>query len=353
MAKERIISLPQTKGEFKLRGIVKGTTKNNFFEEKITKSGKQMNLVKFGVQVSNDSTVYLDLNGMARDSVYFYKRPTEKGAKGEVKEVAWNNRKTFNEEGFELLGIKLGLEKVINEKGQEVNDNKSYTEYDACEKILESLMEDDSVFVRGNIEFSSFQNSKGDVIRGTKFVPSQISGTAKPVDFEDEGYEVTSDFQQVIIITGTRKDDTDPTDVKGIVEAKIVNYSTIEDAEFVCRNQKLFKTLKTKVKPFTAIKVWGDINNKVITEEVEEDDAWGSKNSFVQVQRTFIRELVITGADPETIDTETYTEEAIEEALSVINANKNAKSEFGSNEANDWGSNIKSSDDSDEDDGWD
>lgn len=353
MAKERIISLPVTKGEFKVRGTVKGTTKNNFFEEKTTKSGKPMNLVKFGVQVSEDSTVYLDLNGMARDSVYFYKRPEEKGGKGEVKEVAWANRKTFNEEGFELIGLRLGLEKVINEKGQEVNDNKTYTEYDACEKILETLMEDDSVFVRGNIEYSSFTNAKGDMIRGTKFVPAQISGTAKPIDFTEEDFEVTSDFQQVIVITGTRKDDSDPEDVKGIVEAKIVNYSTIEDAEFVCRNQKLFKTLKTKIKPFTALKVWGDINNKVLTEEVEEDDAWGSKNSFTQVQRTFIRELVITGADPDTIDTETYSEKAIEEAMSIINANNNAKSEFGTKEGNDWGSNIKSSDDSDEDDGWD
>lgn len=352
MAKERIISLPVTKGEFKVRGMVKGTTKNNFFEEKTTKSGKAMNLVKFGVQVSEDSTVYVDLNGMARDSVYFYKRAEEKGGKGEVKEVAWANRKTFNEEGFDLIGVRLGLERVINEKGQEVNDNKTYTEYDACEKILETLMEDESVFVRGNIEYSSFKNSKGDVIRGTKFVPAQISLMAKPVDFEAEDFEATSDFQQVIIITGTRKDDSDPEDVKGIIEAKIVNYSTIEDAEFVCRNQKLFKTLKTKIKPFTALKVWGVINNKVLTEEVEEDDAWGSKNTFNQVQKTFIRELVITGADPETIDTDTYTEEAIEEAMAIINANNNAKSEFGGKEADDWGSDIKSSDDS-EDDGWD
>lgn len=352
MAKERIISLPVTKGEFKVRGKVKGTTKNNFFEEKTTKSGKPMNLVKFGVQVSEDSTVYLDLNGMARDSVYFYKRPEEKGGKGEVKEVAWNNRKTFNEEGFDLIGIRLGLEKVINEKGQEVNDNKTYTEYDACEKILETLLEDDSLFIRGNIEYSSFQNNKGEVIRGTKFVPSQISGTAKPIDFEAEDFESTSDFQQVIIVTGTRKDDTDPEDVKGIVEAKVVNYSSIEDVEFVCRDQKLFKTLRTKIKPFTSLKVWGVINNKVLVEEVEEDDAWGSKNSFKQVQKTFIRELVITGADPETIDTETYTEKALEEAMSIINANKNAKSEFGEKNDNDWGTGVKSSKVG-EDDGWD
>ena len=38
--------------------------------------------------------------------------------------------------------------------------------------------------------------------------------------------------------------------------------------------------------------------------------------------------------------------------MAIINANNNAKSEFGGKEADDWGSDIKSSDDS-EDDGWD
>ena len=46
------------------------------------------------------------------------------------------------------------------------------------------------------------------------------------------------------------------------------------------------------------------------------------------------------------------TKRAIEEAMAIINANNNAKSEFGGKEADDWGSDIKSSDDS-EDDGWD
>ena len=43
---------------------------------------------------------------------------------------------------------------------------------------------------------------------------------------------------------------------------------------------------------------------------------------------------------------------AIEEAMAIINANNNAKSEFGGKGNDDWGSDIKSSDDS-EDDGWD
>ena len=40
MAKERLIKLPQTKGEFKLSGIVTGTQKGDkFFTNKKTKKG--------------------------------------------------------------------------------------------------------------------------------------------------------------------------------------------------------------------------------------------------------------------------------------------------------------------------
>ena len=60
MAKERLIKLPQTKGEFKLSGIVTGTQKGDkFFTNKKTKKGNDMNLLNFGVETNKDSTVYI------------------------------------------------------------------------------------------------------------------------------------------------------------------------------------------------------------------------------------------------------------------------------------------------------
>lgn len=350
----RIFDLPETKGEFKLRGVVTGTLKEKFFEIKTTKSGKPMNMVKFGMTTNPDNTVYLDLNGMERDKVYFYKRPEEKGGKGTVKEVAWKKRKEFNEEGFTLIGTKIGLSKKTNDKGKEVNDTHTYTEYDACEVIANNLKDNDNVFVKGNIDYSSFVNDKGEIRRSTKFVPNQVTLTTKPIDFDEEDFEPMNDFQQVIIFMSAELDDSDKDDIKGMIQAKIVTYSTIEDTEFIVRDKKLFSTLKKNLKPYTAILIYGKIKNKVETEEVDEGDVWGESNTFEVANKSFIRELEIVGAKPSTIDTDTYSELAINEALKLIQESKRAKNEFGESD-NNWGksdSSSKTEEDDDELSGW-
>ena len=100
MAKERIIKLPQTKGEFKISGNVIGTEKgDNFFKSMKTKTNRDMRIINFGVETKPDSTVYVSLNGMANDSVYFYKRPEKGEKKGTTKAIPWSERMLFKEEG--------------------------------------------------------------------------------------------------------------------------------------------------------------------------------------------------------------------------------------------------------------
>ena len=349
----RLFNLPETKGEIKLRGLATGTQKDNFLTIKTTKSGIPMNLLRLGLEVSNESTVYLDLNGMERKEVFFYKKSETKGQKGVTKRIPWNNRKSFNEEGFNLIGMTVGLEKVIDEKGKEKNDLKTLTEYDACEYIANNIVDGDSLFVLGTIDFSSYKDKNDNIQRSTKFVPTKILG-AKEIDFDSEDFKPTADFQQTIVFMGINLDDSDKEDVKGVVEAKIVKYSSIEDAEFIIRDKKLYSVFKKNLKPYTAIKVWGNINNKVDSTDVEEDNGWGERNTFEKISKTFVRELVITGADPSTIDTDTYSRDELDNALEIIANSKKANEEFGNNneETSDWGS-KPSNDEDDELEGWD
>ena len=351
MAKERLIKLPQTKGEFKLSGIVTGTQKGDkFFTNKKTKKGNDMNLLNFGVETNKDSTVYISLNGMVRDNVYFYKRPDKKNGetKGDTKKIAWADRQKFQEEGYRLIGVNVGVTKKLNEKGEQVNNNNTLTEYDACKIIAQNLQDDQSVFVKGNIEYSSYKNDKGDIKRSSKFVPNQVS-LCKPIDFENEDFKENNTFKQTFIFMGITKNEEDKDDIKFEVEGKIVTYNSIEDTSFVIRDTKLASLFKKNLKPYTALEVWGKINNRVETEETEEVDCWGEKNNFDTVKRSFIRELVITGANPNSFDTETYTEEALDEAVRALK-------EFGedgtTNSSDEWGSAAPSSTD-DSDDDWD
>ena len=85
-------------------------------------------------------------------------------------------------------------------------------------------------------------------------------------------------------------------------------------------------------------------------EEVTEFGGWGEENKMTKVNSPTIRTLVITGADPETIDTTTYTEAILDEAIAKMNANKQAEDDFGS-ASDGWGSAPFDTDDDDA--GWD
>ncbi len=338
--KKKGLGLPQTKGSFQVRGKVSGTQKDKFYIEKLTKTDKPWRSVSFGVQFTEDSTIYVGLNGMERDSVYFSKKEDKNTI---TKEVPWKDRFVFSEKDFSLIGVNVGVKKIKDEKGNEINDKKRLTDYDACKEISENLVDDKTVFVKGNIEFGSY-NEK----HTTKFVPSQVS-LAKDIDFSSEDFKPLADFTQVIVFTGIKPND-DKT--RATVSAKIVNYNSIEDAEFIITNMNLAKMFNKNLRPYTGIKVWGNISVEKNTEEVTESNCWGEDNNMEKVNAPTIRELIITGADPETIDTITYTEEEIDKAIESIKASKKAEADFGgSNEG--WGS-VENSGSTDEDDdcGW-
>lgn len=344
----RKIDLPETKGAFQLSGVVSGVESKKFYSDKATKTGKSRRDVNFGIGINKDSVIYVNLNGMEKDEVCFYKKADKKGEKGITKKIKWANRHDFKEEGFKILGVNIGLVKKLDKNGKEVNDSKYLIEYDACKYVSEKLKDKETVFTKGKIEYSSMKNDKDEITRFKKFIPSQIS-LCKPVDFEAEDFEETADFQQRIVFMGIEKDDSNKEDIKFVVSAKIITYNTIEDAEFIIRNKTLADKLRKNLKPYNAIDVWGKINNRADTEQVEDDgeDSWGDENKMDKAKTPHIKELVITGADPKSIEKETYTEANIEEAIRAIK-------EFGeetSSDNDDWGS-TKGGESVEDDESW-
>ena len=346
MAKERIFNLPETRGTFQLRGKITGVEKDNFYTEKKTKTGKDFRSVNFGTMVEDGKTLYISLNGMPRDKVYFTKPSGKKGVKGETVEVPWAQRHTFNREGFRLIGVNVGVTKTVDSKGQMVNDKKTVTDFDACELIGKNLKDDESVFIKGNLDYSSYTDDSGNTRHSVKLIPNQVS-LCKDIDFSDEKYEPVHDFTQNIVYMGISKETENDKDTgRFIVSAKIITYSTIEDAEFIIVNNKLANNIRKSVKPYSAITVWGKLDANTQTEEVESDDVWGEANAMTKVTAPARREYIITGADPNSIDTSIYTKELIDEALVKIMNVKNATKDFGESNNDGWGSaNLLDSDD--------
>lgn len=349
MAKEKKqgLGLPQTRGTFQIKGIVTGTQKENFLKETLTKkTQKPWRTLNFGVKTDKESTVYVTLSDGERDKVYFAKTEKVDGKKKtDVQEIAWKDRYKFNKEGYRLIGVNVGVTKKVDEKGKETNDKKMLTAYDACKEIADNLVDDQSVFIRGTIDYSSLEGDNG-TVRFVKFMPAQVS-LCKDIDFEDDNFEPMADFTQYIVFMGIEPDRDDKN--RFIVSSKIVNFNSIEDAEFIIEDKTLATTFKKNLKPYTGIKVWGKIVVTKDTEEVQIEDCWGETNNMEKINSPTKRELVITGADPNTIDKETYSEEAIEEALEKIKADKKAEEEFGASD--EWGS-VDSNSSDDDDEAW-
>ena len=240
---ERLFDIPETKGQFQVKGVITGTEKDKFFVDKFTKTRKPFRSINFGIQFDKNSTMYVGFNGMPQDNVYFSKSEKDSDGKKKptTKKIPWNDRFNFHEDGFHMIGVNVGVKKTTDENGKEVNDKKTLSQFDACKEISENLKDDESVFVKGNIEYSTYQKK-----HQTRFKPTQVS-LCKPVDFEDKDFKSNADFQQVIVFTGIEK--SKDAEDKFVVSAKIVTYKTIEDAEFIIKDSKLANVFRKNLKP--------------------------------------------------------------------------------------------------------
>lgn len=352
----RIFELPETKGTFQVRGIVNGVMKDRFYTSKKTKNGNDFRAVNFGCAYDNQKSVYMSLNGMPQQNVYFSRRNPETN-KTETQSVPWANRNKFNSEGFRMIGVNLGLIKTTDDNGKTVNDKKTMHQFDACEYIKANLKDDESVFIRGNLDFSSYMDNQNNIRRSVKYIPNQIS-LCKDVDFDeydDDKNKPIHNFTQTIVFTGVEKEKENYKDTgRFVVSAKIVTYSDIVDTQFIVVDAKLASLFKKNLKPYSAIEVSGRIEVSHSIEEVSEEDCWGEKNVMESVSAPTKTELIITGAKPSTIDRDSYTEKNVTDAVKKIRASKNAEQNFSgkadaSEDTDSWGDSV----DDDEDTPWD
>ncbi|MFJ3388888.1 hypothetical protein [Lysinibacillus sp. NPDC086135] len=311
--------LPETKGFFRLRGLATGLKKEDALKSHTFTSGSEKNTAKFGVKVDQESIVFINAEGFKTKEAHLFKQSEVKGEKSQKKVVPWDDRYNHEDEGFKVIGTRLGLEK--DEKGK--NIISTFAQYDAPEALISGLSDDTSIYVQGKIEYSSFKNRDGDAIRNKKLLADAVFLNSKDIDFEEDGFESLSDFKQTIVFIGIEKAESGD---KFLVEAKIITQNSIENAEFVIYEKSLANMIKKNLKPYTSIDVSGKIINKADVEEVKETDSWGKTNSFDRANTSYTREYVIEGANPETIDVETYTQSIVDEALEKLNAKGQQKS---------------------------
>lgn len=331
-------TLKETRGSFEAKGVVVGVKSNNFYSEKPTKTQKPRRSINFRLQVDVDQSVFVSVAGMEQEKVWFYPTGTKKEREGKEAEVVpWNQRLKFKKSGYRLgYGVNIGLSKTQDENGDTVNKKVNLPQYDACKYISENLEDDMHVFIRGDIEYSHYTKD-GETHQSVRLIATQISLCQK-MDFTKEDFKSVCHFKQDIIFMGVEHED-------GVarLDAQIARYNSVESNFFLFEKSDnaspLYKKLKKNLKPYTGITISGDIRNEVSSDEVEaeSEDAWGEPSPMDRQFTSYNMELFVTGASPDSIDTESYPEEEVQKAIALMNESEKASSDFGeSSDADDF-----------------
>lgn len=293
---KKTFKLEQTKGNFKLAGMICGITKEGAFKEGVTKADEKKGILsknyrslRFAVKTSPTNIINVELYGAEQDYVYVYSRENK-----DTKKVVWKDRTKTPEKSYNLIGINI-TSNVVKKEGEEPSEYKvTYVDYDAVKYIYESFNDGDSVYVTGEVKPNSYVNAQGEVINSFKYNIKSISIQKQLVNFEAEGFQEISSFDHEMIITDTALDKSTN---KVLVNAYTIGYAdSFKQAQFVIhydKNEKLGNNF-LKLKFGDYIKVLGLCINAPTNKPVEEDE-WGSEvPKGYNAGGKFVSELRIT-----------------------------------------------------------
>lgn len=290
MAKQEF-KLEQTKGQFKVYGIVSGVNNSRNFKEGTTGSGKEYKTIKFNVKTSPTNSIRVELFGMEQDFIWPYSSKDKKSEK-----MPFKNRHKLPD-GYHLIGVNVQLEE--GDDGKLVKD--SLHAFDAVEYIRDNLKDGDSVFVYGDIEHSEYEGQNG-VQQQRRLTIRGIGKMDNEIDFEAEGFKEVSSFEQDIVV---REVDVDKKEKIATVYAYIINYGdkfvgttfTIDGN----RNKQMYEAFPKYMKFGDLVSIKGLLINEALLEEVEEEsDPFGSElpNGFNNKKITgYNSQVLITALD--------------------------------------------------------
>lgn len=257
-----------TKNSFKCMGEILKIDKR----EGVT-NGKKYQKINIMLGTSEYNTVFLDLFGVERNNVVFMKEQQKII-------VPWRDRINFAEKNndYRLIGG-VNVDKTI------------VTAYDAVNKIVESFIIGDKVWVSGNIDYRIY---KSQTIYS--LVPTLIYHNSSG-ELEQE----INDFEQEMIF----KDIVDNV-VNGFVLQQIKKDKlNAVPVSFTVRNGILKQKMQNTLNLGDRFKLYGKIHNRlefVNVDLTEVDMSWGYiPDSYKQAVKTRRKEMELVGVDPQSI----------------------------------------------------
>ena len=312
--------LQQTKNSFKFIGKATRLDKDGAFKEEEAKRGKRegdtYRSLRFGVKTSENNEMTVSMYDFEPTEVFMWnseKRKKDQSYKGDrIPFEEWLEKKDeLREQGYAVLQTRVGLN--YDEKGK--LKSHGLPSFVASEEIYNALNNGDPVVIEGEIRYSTYENQQGNEVEQKTFTIKKIF-RLKDVDFESDKFEEITYFEQefVFIDAVAEKDEN-----KVYVTGRVIDYSkNFHDTTFVVDYSdgnggkdkgmlKLAESIMKKIKFGDVLTVFGEALNRVIVEEVEEDEEeedfsiLGGKTKPSHAQsytaKTYISEMQIHGID--------------------------------------------------------
>ena len=310
MAKAK--KLEQTRGEFKIKGLVKGIDRDNAYEEGVRPEGRHagrtFRKLNLGIQTSENNQLRLGMFSYEPDEVFLWnneKRKKDKNYKGEriPYEEYLQKKEILKANGTAVLQARIGVE--YDEDNKLVSHG--LTTYEASEEIYDNVDNDDSVYVEGQISYSEYKNRQNEMVTGINYNINRLFKSNTDFDLRAEDYEEQDYYEQQFVYVDSM---VDKAKKQLIVVGRIIDYQeNTVDTNFVINYgedkgmAKLADNMKKKFKFGDLVKVFGQLVNRSVEQDVEEEEddllsALGGKAQPSHAKRanfSYEREMTIDG----------------------------------------------------------
>ncbi|ASA22687.1 hypothetical protein [Paenibacillus donghaensis] len=146
------MSLQPTYGKFEIKGIITGLSNTKAYTDGQTENG-QWNRLQFGVRVSSNAFVYVEMMGNKSDKIKMFKVDpmTKRYDKNNHIMVNWNEKYSHKYKSYKYFQpVKINL------NGLDREDIKLIA-YDATEHLRDNLKDGSSVLIKGSLRFNEYK----------------------------------------------------------------------------------------------------------------------------------------------------------------------------------------------------
>jgi hypothetical protein len=287
------MSLQPTYGNFEVRGIVTGMLNSKAYSDGDTQVG-QWNRIQFGVKVSSNAFVYVELMGNKASKIKMFKIDplTKRFDKNNHILVNWDEKYSQKYNGYKYFQpVKMNLLGLGAEDIQLIG-------YDAAEYLRDNLKDGTYILIKGSLRFNEY---KGDTQEN--FIIKEIF-IMDSCELSNEAY-----FAQEIVYLGIEVINSSKCKVNSKLIIRNSDGFEVIPYSFVINNKdsnmkNVYEYFKDNIQVGSTIKVHGLIKNYVPM-------TWTDEGQEI-ICGSAVKELEITGGNISSLVQGRYKPEELE-----------------------------------------